>query len=261
MNRIHTILVITIATAALIGWQIMERTDQDVAPVPQPGESQQHRPSQETTISAAGTSQNASTIGASPVPADDPVWYVRSDQRRCEPRTTFIPDARTGELTEVTDCEPIQEVDNYDSLDNDTLASLAYGDSHAAGKLGLRLILSESLQEERLGLGLLYRSAALSGDAEVFRKAIGARYAYVSENGKPNVRNLEQMLVFNMIGETLGDSRFDSNRVERALRKADVAQQEIDTVRANARTILQRMAELQTEVTGDMSIREALENA
>jgi len=261
VNRTQTILAITLAAAALVGWRIMEQTEQDVAPLPEAGAPQVPQSSSESPVSARSVSLSPATGEETLSPEDDPVWYVRSNQHQCNPRTTFIPDARTGEVAEVTDCEPIQEVDVYDSLDNDTLASLAYGDSHAAGTLGLRLVLSENLQEERLGLGLLYRSAALSADAEIFRKAIGARYAYVSENGRPNVRNLEQLLVFNVIGETLGDGRFDSRKLERALRKADVVQQEIDTVRSNARLILQRMAELQTEVTGDMSIREALENA
>jgi len=261
VNRTHTILAITVAAAALVGWRIMEQSAQQVAPLPQTVDQHESQTPKTAAVSPRQASERPATGRETPPPADDPVWHAQGDQRQCDPRTTFIPDARTGEVTEVTDCEPVQEVDSYGGLDNDTLASLAYGDSHAAGTLGLRLILSENRQEERLGLGLLYRSAALSADAEIFRKAIGARYAYVSENGKPNVRNLEQLLVFNVIGETLGDARFDSRKLERALIKADVGQQEIDAVRSNARTILQRMAALQTEVTGDMSIREALENA
>jgi len=259
VNRVQTILAITIAAAALIGWRIIERTDQNIAPLSQSTEQQLSQSTRDAVVSTRSASQTSST--GEETPAERPVWYVQNDQHQCVPTTTFTPDSRTGELIEATGCDPIQEVDVYDSLDSDTLASLAYGDSHAAGTLGLRLIVSENPQEERFGLGLLYRSAALSADAEIFRKAIGTRYAYLSENGKPIVRNLEQMLVFSVIGETLGDKRFDSRRLERALRKADVDQQEIDTVRSNARLILQRMAELQTEVTGDMSIGEAIENA
>lgn len=265
MNRTHTILVITVLTAGVVGWQILERADRNdpATDIPRDGQSLQSAESPPYLLrhQTEGNSPGGDTDSHPPTADGAPVWFVRRDNTDCNGQTVFIPDARTGDLIEATDCAEPKETDVYEDLDDETLADLAYGDSHAAEVLGLRLILSDKPENEAMGLGLLYRSVALSGDAETFQKAIGSRYAYLSVNGKPQVRHLKQLLVFNLIGEVLGDSGFDSKRIVRALQDADVEQQEIDAVRSGTRTILQRMADLQTEVTGNMSIREALENA
>ena len=261
MNRVHTILAVAAIAAGFVGWQLMERTSHQSPQSGEPYQLEQLQSSENPPNSFQPKPDGNLPEDNTTTPAAAPVWFVRSDNIHCEPETVFIPDARTGDLIEATKCEESKKVDPYEELDDKALADLAYGDSHAAEVLGLRLVLSEKAESEAMGLGLIYRSVALSGDVETFQKAIGSRYAYLSVNGVPQTKNLKQMLVFNLIGEVLGAPEFNSKRILRALRDADVKPAEIDAVRSETRMILQRMAELQTEVTGSMSIREAIENA
>lgn len=264
MKRAHTVLAIVALTAAVVAWQTRQpdtRLDTGgVAPpsAPLPAESPQVAAASPALAGSPGTTPPAYRVETEEVLG----LRVRKD-RDCTVELRYIPDADTGEIIEAHACvaDDPQIPDPYEAWDDQTLAGMAYGDPHAAEVLGLRHIGSEDPREEALGLSLLYRSVALSGDLETFQRAIGRRYAYLEVNGVPEKHNLRQLLVFSHIGEVLGDERFDAAEVVRQLNQADVPPGEIDKLREAADLILEHMAALQTEMTGDATIREAIDNA
>ena len=269
MNRIHTTVAITIMCAGIVGWQVINGTGKPVDSKVQPSlTSAPSTPLAETSESAQIT-QPDHPISSSRLPSGLPSqetelvmgFRVRKD-RNCDVEIRYLTDSETGEVSEVMHCEPRNpELPHpYESWSNELLAQEAYADAKAAEVLALRHIASEQEGDELIGLNLLYRSVALSGDPEVFRKAIGARYAIVEENGKPKINHLKQLLVFSHIGETLGSSVFESDMIVRTLKKHEVPASDIASLKAMSAQILNKMAELQTEITGSTSIKEALTN-
>jgi hypothetical protein len=184
---------------------------------------------------------------------------VRKD-RTCTIELRYVTDG--SGTTEAYICTPIdpEAEDPYENWDADTLAALAYGDAQAAAVLGLRHVISDDPLEEVLGLALLYRSVALSGDPAVFRKAIGARYAVIKVDSQPQLHNLRQLTVFAMIANRLGDDTLQPAQYVDQLRPHLTAE-ELDTLFVGVYAVLETMAAIQTEATGDTTIREALENA
>lgn len=260
MNRIHTSLAIACLCAAVVGWQIWsQKSSQELASNAESPPS----PSNASTISAI---QPADTDLRAVVPAqrtEQILGFSVLKDRKCEVEIHYIADPQTGETHEAMSCKPLNpnEPHPYESWSNEILAGMAYGDPKAAEILGLRHIGSEDPEEETLGLSFIYRSVALSGDPSAFRRAIGVRYAHVSVNGEPQIKNLKQLLVFNVMGEALGDERFNAGILEGELRSANIPEDEILRLRSGSQDLLKKMADLQAEITGSLSIREALENA
>ncbi|MGE0626023.1 MAG: hypothetical protein AB7I04_18915 [Pseudomonadales bacterium] len=265
MNRSLTVLAIAVATAVLVGWQLLPGTQ--TAEVAPPEAS-----ANETT----GIAKIEST--PEPIPQPDPsadpthLAEVRDSSPKnatamlLERNGCRISDQRfdpeTGDYHDVYTCPSRQpEPHAYESWSNETLASLAYGDHKAAEILGLRHVVSNDPEEEALGLSLLYRSVALSGDPEVFHRAIGLRYAYLSVNGEPQIHNLKQLLLFSLIGSKLGGEGFDPKPIERKLRDSAIQPQEVSHLYDVAGQLLNAMAGLQTEMTGNTSIAEVLSDA
>jgi hypothetical protein len=108
---------------------------------------------------------------------------------------------------------------------------------------------------------LLYRSVALSGDTTTLHRAISERYATVSLHGEPNVDNLKQLLVFAAVATRLGDRGINARSIEARLAKAGVPVEEVSRLKSTAERILSEMASIETEVTGNTTIAEALTNA
>lgn len=189
-------------------------------------------------------------------------YHVLKD-RNCDVEVHYFTDQETGEVHEAMSCVPIdpEAPHPYESWSDETLAGLAYGDSKAAEVLGLRHLRSDDPAEETLGLSMIYRSVALSGDPSAFRRAISVRYAHVSINGEPQIGNLKQLLVFNVMGNALGHPQFNPDVVADELRSVNVSDEEILRLRAGSRDLLKQMGDLQAEITGSQTIREALENA
>ena len=96
---------------------------------------------------------------------------------------------------------------------------------------------------------------------KTLHRAISERYAVVSENGAPNVRNLKQLLVFAIVATRLGDGVVNAGSVESRLAKADVDPEVVSKLKADAEEILREMASIEAEVTANSTIREALTNA
>ena len=275
MNRTYTLLAIAALCCAIVAWQIWQQEQRHTpapvtaaetsapaaqfleepsvgahSPIPLPGE-----PGDQNAVPANGENPDSDTevvLGL----------RVRKD-RNCTLSVRQYADPETAELRNVYSCTPNEPVepDPYESWSEEVLASMAYGDAHAAQVLGLRHISSDNAEQEALGLSLLYRSVALSGDPTTFRKAIGQRYAYLEINGEPQIHNMKQLLVFNIIGEAMGDNRFNTAQVLLELKRADVPAAELERLQTGAWGILEAMADLQVEMTGDTTIREALVNA
>lgn len=260
MNRVHTMLAIATVAAVLIGWRLWSldpsaggqraaggsTVAQHATPAPPP------TPPTQPHIDAQPVAESGGPTGTAANLLEKRGCWV-SEQRF---------DAETGDYRDVYTCpsgQPLPHV--YESWSDDTLASLAYGDHKAAEVLGLRHVVSENADQEALGLSLLYRSVALSGDPAVFHKAIGRRYAYLTVNGEPQLHNLRQLLVFSLIGSRLGGSGFDPAPVEQRLQEVAVPAQEIAKLHDVADRILQTMASLQSEVTGNDSIAEVIADA
>ena len=113
---------------------------------------------------------------------------------------------------------------------------------------------------EALGLMLLYRSVALSGDTAALHRAVGKRYALVSENGEPNVHNLKQLLVFAIVATRRGDGRMRPSGIEARLTSAEIPAAEIAEIKTTAENVLLEMSAIESELTGNTKIREALNN-
>lgn len=260
MNRVHTFFAILTICAGLVGWQILQQNG-DQAPAADGG-------TRLVDFEDAATPEvPATTAGPEAVtPAQETelvMGFRVLKNRNCDVEVHYIPDPESGEMHEAMACIPRnpKAPHPYQSWSEEVLAGLAYGDAKAAEILGLRHIHSADPAQEQLGLSLLYRAVALSGDPSAFRQAVGIRYAHVSINGEAQIKNLKQLMVFNVMGEALGDERFDSSIVEQELRSADTPDEEILRLRTASRDLLSDMADLQTEITGSTSIREALENA
>ncbi|MEJ2087511.1 MAG: hypothetical protein P8Y69_03335 [Gammaproteobacteria bacterium] len=248
MKRLPTQLAVLALAALIVGWQIHRSGSEDQRA------ASLAAPMQAPPTPTSGADPRALARTETAVPPSSPEQARPADEK-CV--TTFHP----VNGLEVRDCSEAEPTDPYETWDEQTLADMAYGDAHAAEVLGLRHITSDNPRTEALGLMLIYRAVALSGDPVSFRKAIGARYAYLEVNGKPQIDNLKQLLIFNLIGEKLGDSRFDSRQVVAELKRVAVPDAEIDRVTSAATRILERMAETEGQVTGNTAIREALENA
>jgi hypothetical protein len=189
-------------------------------------------------------------------------FTVRRD-RTCSVEVHHVVEAESGRITEALVCAPVNppQPDPYQTWDEETLAGMAYSDAHAAEVLGLRHVVSTDPNREALGLALLYRAAALSGDIATFEKAVAQRYAYMTRNGEPQIHNLKQLLVFHRIGAMLKDHRARPSVIHQALSEAQVSSEEINAIYRQVDQILESMAAIQTEATGDLTIREAIDNA
>ena len=126
------------------------------------------------------------------------------------------------------------------------LAGLAYGDPVAAEVLGLRHIRSEDPNQEALGLMLLYRSVALSGDTEVLhRKRSAPATPLFPKTATPNVHNLKQLLVCSASSRiALGDQVINAASIEARLAGADVPAGEVTELKSAAERILREMASI-----------------
>jgi hypothetical protein len=261
VNRNQTLFVIGAISWAIVAWQIWDRESTLPDSTRQPIVSTT-APSEAGEPPLVGYGVDGQDLAAPEVAGADSEFEVgltAREDRDCSVELYQRIDAQSDDHSCESSYPP--EPDPYESWDEETLAGMAYGDAHAAEVLGLRHVASTDPRREALGLALLYRSVALSGDSDSFQKAIGLRYAYLEIDGEPQVHNLRQLLVFSVIGKILGDQRLNSTQLSRYLKQADVPQTEIEGIRAGARSILQGMADLQTEMTGDTTITEALENA
>ena len=259
MNRFQTTLAVLLISAGIAGWQFWKQTD-----LGNPPATGQEAAAVEPL---AHTAEREFSAGSQPevsaVVEDQAVAAAELQPDNCTWETVYVTDAETGEVREPGRCVPDYppEPDPYESFSSDTLANMVYGDAHAAEVLGLRLLSSDEMFQEALGLTLLYRSVALSGDTEALRKAIGKRYAYTKIDGAVQTGNLKQLLILSIVGKTLGDERFQPEAVESLLLSADTNPDTIAALRVGAAKVLEQMAEIQTEVTGNSTIREAIDNA
>ncbi len=253
MNRIHSTVAIACLCAAIVGWQVWNQNVQkpETASTPSLGNTTE-APAQLEPADPKDQTVSARTIDIPRKTAEDANCYV--GQVVIHPETHKPVDAIA--------CDPqATEPRPYETWSEPVLAGLAYGDPVAAEVLGLRHIQSEDPNQEALGLMLLYRSVALSGDTEALHRAIGNRYATVATNGEPNVHNLKQLLVFAIVATKLGDTSIRPASIEARLADAAVPPADVAELKSAAEKILQEMASIESEITGNTTIREALSNA
>lgn len=255
MSRIHTTVAITSLCAVIVGWQIW---NQHSTPSSPPAENLYATTSKDPE--PAITSAPQEDVRSEAVDRFDFARRIEQDPDCHVGQVVIHPE--TGEPADAIACEPqSSEPSPYQHWSEQVLAGLAYGDPVAAEVLGLRHIQSEDPNQEALGLMLLYRSVALSGDTDTLHRAISERYAIVSMDGDPNVHNLKQLLVFAIVATRLGDTGINSHSIEARLAKAEVSTEEVARLKSGAARILQEMAAIETEVTGNRTIEEALTNA
>ena len=255
MNRIHTTLAIAGLCAVLVGWQVWQvsaNSTGQASAIQAPLAENQSSADESATAEPERPSSETDHFDFAKKIATDPDCYVNE----------IVLHPETGEPVEAYACDPVKSDPHpYENWGEQVLAGLAYGDPVAAEVLGLRHIQSEDPNREALGLMLLYRSVALSGDTTTLHRAISQRYAVVSEDGEPIVHNLKQLLVFAIVATRLGDAEIKSRSIEARLAKADVDASEVTRLKSAAEHILQEMASIESEVTGNTTILEALTNA
>ncbi len=259
MNRPHTTLAIITLCALIVGWQLWQA--QPMESVPADGglaasDGQDASPARTSDPEAASTPGRGD---ANP----DPFDFARRIEENpdCRPET-MVRNPVTGEIEQAWTCAPATgDPHPYENWSEAVLAGLAYGDAKAAEVLGLRHIRSADPSREALGLMLLYRSVALSGETAALHRAISTRYAVVSNGTEPDVHNLRQLLIFSIVTARLGDATISQSTIESRLAKARVTAPQIREIRSTADQILEQMADIQRAVTGNTSIGEVLSNA
>lgn len=263
MNRIHTALAITGLCITAVGWQVWQQTDAEFSLADsQDIDATSTGPTTPDSNTPIGlTDPPATQLTIEPMTGGAGLVQKVADNPRCHVSAQF-PDPDTGELVDAYSCTSVRpDPHPYETWSEGVLAGMAYGDAKAAEVLGLRHITSEDPNREALGLMLLYRSVALSGSTESLHLAASRRYTYAYADGKPQIGNLKQLLLFGIIAQRLGDTGIDPRLVEARLKKESISPEAISRVRASAESILEQMAVIQTEITGKTSISEVLSNA
>jgi len=267
VNRFHTLLAVLALAIAMVGWQVLKSPETSVS---------KSSPVQSSARSAAVATNgdrhapfgSEQATDPSQTTTDNPERVASTTSTPLDPETDpdcrgpyFLDNPETGESDTAWDCSPLPPAPHpYESYSDAVLEGLAYGDAKAAEVLGLRHLRSEDPQREALGLMMIYRSAALSGKAEVFRSAISARYASISRNGVPDIHNLKQLYIFSLIGSAMGERWLQPQAIRMELSRADVPAADIGRLEAVSATLLREMARVQSEITGNRSIEEAIGN-
>jgi hypothetical protein len=192
---------------------------------------------------------------------------VRKD-RDCTVEVTYAVDSSTGESRKIYSCIPNspREIDPYTTYPDETLAGMAYGNAHAAEVLGLRKLLSPDPEVEAQGLELLLRSVALSNNSRGIAIAINARYSLVSSTQNSSDRvvdvpNVKRFYTLSLVSNTVSPGSMTPEIYRAELSNAGLDDKELDALAEKSRQILEDLAEIQTQITGDTHIREAMENA
>ena len=201
-----------------------------------------------------------------PAPAQEPWEIVLGikvfKDRDCTVETRHIVNPETGETSQAFTCTPNSPVeeDSYGAFSSNVLAPMACSDAHAAEVLGLRKLGSDNSNVQAEGLNLIYRSVALSGNFEAIHRAIVSRYNLVSVNGALRIDSVKQGLVLHAIAERLGSPLREFEVFAALLLENGVSQEEINQLTDKATDTLRAIADLQTELTGDMTIRQIGDN-
>jgi hypothetical protein len=268
VNRLHTTVAIAALCVGIVGWQVWTANEEvpdahSTAKAADPSTTSGPVPAS----ASASASASAGPEEAPDAPAPNTLRVLDNDYfaKRLEAdpncHKEYVLHPETGQPVHAFRCDTDEETHPYEQWNEPVLAGLAYGDPVAAEVLGLRHIQSEDPNREALGLMLLYRSVALSGETGAIQRAIGKRYAVVSENHEPNVHNLKQLLVFAIVSTKLGDTRMRPSGIEARLASAEISASEISRIKRSAEQILEEMATIQSELTGNTTIREALKDA
>lgn len=257
MNRIHTTLAITGLCAVIVGWQVWKSNALDPSAPATDSSSIAAHSTDPASAPNATSDENRQAAEIDPFDfarrlENDPDCYVAA----------VVTDPVSGEPVDAIACDRESDAAHpYESWSESVLAGMAYADAKAAEVLGLRHIQAEDPNREALGLMLLYRSVALSGDTSAIHRAIGKRYAVVATDGRPEVHNLKQLLVFGIVTTSLGDKGINTQSLESRLAEADIPTTEILQLKADARKILDELVNIERDVTGNTIIAEALKNA
>ena len=265
---ITTLLATLLAAAAIVLWQYQPSDPTASAELPS-------QPIAQNSVSAPVSDQPEHT---SPLPqpdresadgaSDDGALEtakgvaVRKD-RNCTVELYQSINPETGELKDAYICTPISlpDIDPYTNYPDAVLAGMAYGDAHAAETLGLRMIVSSDPEIEAQGLKLLLRSVALTNDTRAIALAQNARYSNISKDEVLNEKNVRQLLVLSHVANAVKPGSMASNRYEGLLISGGADPDELAQLKSDSLAILTELAEIQTEITGNTDIREALEDA
>jgi len=187
---------------------------------------------------------------------------VRKD-RNCTVEIRHIVDPETSDIRQAYACTPDSspEIDPYTTYPEETLAGMAYGDAHAAEVLGLRKLVSTDPAQEAEGLKLLLRSVALSNDTRGIGLAVNTRYSHISSEDRVELNNVRQLLVLGHIANLIKPGSMSTHHYTRLLIENGVDVEEIEQLGQQSNSILSELAGIQTEITGNTNIREALEDA
>lgn len=187
---------------------------------------------------------------------------VRKD-RNCTVEVREITDLETGKNRRIYTCTPnsIADIDPYTTYSDEVLAGMAYGDPHAAEVLGLRKLVSTDPAVEAEGLKLLLRAVALSNSTHGIALAVNTRYSHVSTDDQIHLDTVSQLYVLGEISNTITPNSMTTDHYADLLLSGGLDEQAIEKLRQHSQEILSEMAGVQTEITGNTDIKEALEDA
>lgn len=188
--------------------------------------------------------------------------YVRKD-RNCSVEVDERFDPDTGNLRRLYACTPnsLPEPDPYTAYDSQVLAGMAYGDARAAEVLGVRLLTSENPTTQSAGLNYLLRSAALANHTRPIALAVNNRYNDFASNGTLHLDNIKRLVTLSHISNVITPNSMSGAVYQNILRESGVSEEEIARLITAGNQALERMADIQTQVTGNTQLREALDDA
>lgn len=265
---ITTLLATLLTAAAIVLWQYQPSDPTGSAKLPSQPFAQNSVPEpvsdQPQRMSPLPQPDSESADGTSADRALETVMgiAVRND-RNCTVELYQSINPETGELKDAYICTPISlpDIDPYSNYSDSVLAGMAYGDAHAAETLGLRMIVSTDPKIEAQGLQLLLRSVALTNDTRAIALAQNARYSNISKDDVLNEKNVRQLLVLSHVANAVKPGSMASNRYEGLLISSGADREELAQLKSDSLAILTELAAIQTEITGNTDIREALEDA
>jgi hypothetical protein len=258
------LLSILIIAAALVVWHYQSPTESQQTALTSSASVTKRIPA-ETAATYADLKSTAAPIFL----AEDEEPYeivhgikVRKD-RNCTVEVEHRFNPETGNSRKIFSCIPNSppETDPYTTYDSEVLAGMAYGDAHAAEVLGVRLLRSPDPEVEYIGLEYLLRAVALSNDTRGIALAMNNRYNSLQSNGTMNLDNIKRLVTLSHVSNTVSPGTMSGPAYQKILRDFGVSDEEIRTLIRNGDEILEHMARVQSEVTGNTHIREALNDA
>jgi|GEM_PF-5817513 len=198
--------------------------------------------------------------GAEEEPAEIVDDFSDAGATDCIIKLHYFDDDDDGIFEAYKECIPVVPIVRhpYTSYSDEVLANLAYGDAKAAEILGMRLIQRHGNQElTDLGVNYVLRAAALSGDVQLIRRAAGAAYSHIGDANGPIPNSIIHNYVLREAAGRLGNKSYPSEW-DSTIQSLNVSTENLEFIEDRVIETMERVAAIQTNVTGETDFAEIL---